>query len=329
MARKTFLALSAAVLISLTACGGDVAENKTAASGSAAPAQLTKVTAGIIPISNLTPFHVAQEKGFFKKNGLEVASTTATAGQTLLSALTGGSVQFAYSDLLSAVNAKAGGIDLRIVAGQNSAQLSGTDGMALVVKSDSPIKTVADLKGQKIALNSLGSLNEVATNTTLLKAGLKPQDVKYVEIPFSSIADTLLRGDVAAANLVEPFRTRTGDKLRVINHPFVDMHPGMSIAGWMATGQYVDKNKDVVSKFVAALAEANDYLNGDAEEKITWTAKFTKSEPELIRRLTLDRWTSEVDVAGLQKIADLSVEYQILSKQVEVKSMIHETAVKR
>jgi NitT/TauT family transport system substrate-binding protein len=326
MPRRGLVAVCAALLLLVTACGGSESTSEPAASGTTKP-ELTKVTAGIIPISNLTPFYVAQEKGFFAKQGLEVESTSATSGGTLTSALTGGSLEFAYSNMLTPVGAQLGGIDLKIIAGQNAAQMQEPDGMALVVSKDSKFQKVADLKGQKIAINTLKNANEVATDFVLRKAGIAPEDVTYVELAFPEMANALIRGDVQAANLVEPFRTLMADKLRALSYPFVEVQPGLDIAGWIASAKYVEENPEVVKKFTAALAEANDYLNKDAEEKIKWTAEFTKSEPDVIRKLTLDRWVSTVDAAGFQKFVDLAVQEKVFAKSVDVKTMLHTTAV--
>jgi NitT/TauT family transport system substrate-binding protein len=327
MAKRGFVAVSAALLVFVSACGGSDTATEPSGNSTTKPAELTKVTAGIIPISNLTPFYVAQEKGIFAKHGLQVESTSATSGGTLTSALTGGSLEFAYSNMLTPVGAQLGGIDLKIIAGQNAAQMQEPDGMALVVAKDSKFTKVADLKGQKIAINTLKNANEVATDFVLREAGVAPEDVKYVELAFPEMANALIRGDVQAANLVEPFRTLMADKLRALSYPFVEVQPGLDIAGWISSARYVEENPEVVEKFTAALAEANDYLNNDAEEKIKWTAEFTKSEPDVIRKLTLDRWVSTVDAAGFQKFVDLAVKEKVFAKSVDVKTMLHTTAV--
>jgi NitT/TauT family transport system substrate-binding protein len=306
----------------LTACGGD-AEQASEGSGKA---ELVQITAGIIPISNLTPFHVAQEMGFFEDQGLEVEATTATGGGALTSALTGGSVQFAYSNLVTPVVAAAGGVDLKIVAGQNAAQMETPDAMALVVAADSDYQKAADLKGQLIAVNALKNINEIATDAVLEQAGVSPDEVEYIEMPFPEMANALIRGDIAAANLVEPFRTLMGDQLRELSYPYLEIKPGLDIAGWISSSSYVEEHPEVVEKFTAALDEANRYLNEDPEEKIKWTAEFTQSEPELIRKITLDRWVSTIDPDGFQQLVDLAAEYGVLDKRIDVTTLLYKTA---
>jgi NitT/TauT family transport system substrate-binding protein len=324
MRHKALLAGGAAVAMLLSACGGDGDGQGDAAGGDAG---LIKITAGIIPISNLTPFHVAQEMGFFEDQGLEVETTSATGGGALTAALTGGSVQFAYSNLITPVVAAAGGVDLTIVAGQNAAQTEGEDAMALVVAADSEFQTVADLRGQLIAVNTLKNANEIATDAVLEDAGVSPDEVQYIEMPFPEMANALIRGDIAAANLVEPFRTLVGDQLRELTYPFVDVEPGLDIARWIASSSYVEENPEIVEKFTAALDEANQYLNDDPEEKVKWTAAFTESDPELIRNLTLDRWVSTIDVDSFQRFVDLGVRFGILDQEIDVTTLLYETAI--
>jgi NitT/TauT family transport system substrate-binding protein len=330
MSRKALLATGAALSLLLSACGGDSSggSGSGGAGGDAGgAAELTKITAGIIPISNLTPFHVAQEMGFFEDQGLEVETTSATGGGALTAALTGGSVQFAYSNLITPVVAAAGGVDLKIVAGQNAAQMETPDAMALVVAADSTYQKVADLKGQLIAVNTLKNANEIATNAVLEDAGVSPDEVQYMEMPFPEMANALIRGDIAAANLVEPFRTLMKDQLRELSYPFVEVEPGLDIAGWITSSSYVEENPEIVEKFTAALDEANRYLNDDLDEKVKWTAAFTESDPELIRSLTLDRWVSTIDAESFQRFVDLGVDYGILDQRVDVTTLLYETAI--
>jgi NitT/TauT family transport system substrate-binding protein len=325
MRHKALLAAGAALSMLLAACGGDDGGGGEGASGGGE--ELIQITAGIIPISNLTPFYVAQEMGFFEDQGLEVETTSATGGGALTAALTGGSVQFAYSNLITPVVAASGGVDLKIVAGQNAAQMEGEDAMALVVAADSEFQTVEDLRGQLIAVNTLKNANEIATNAVLEEAGVSPDEVQYIEMPFPEMANALIRGDIAAANLVEPFKTLVGDQLRELTYPFVDVEPGLDIAGWIASTSYVEENPEVVEKFTAALDQANQYLNDDVEERIRWTAEFTESDPELIRELTLDRWVSTIDTESFQRFVDLGVRYGILDQEIDVTTLMYETAI--
>lgn len=327
MSRKALLATGAALSLLLSACGGDSGGDGGGGGEAGGEAELVQITAGIIPISNLTPFHVAQELGYFEEQGLEVETTSATGGGALTAALTGGSVQFAYSNLITPVVAAAGGVDLKIVAGQNAAQTEGRDAMALVVAADSPYQDVADLKGQLIAVNTLKNANEIATNGVLEQAGLRPDEVQYIEMPFPEMANALIRGDIAAANLVEPFKTLMADQLRELTYPFVEVEPGLDIAGWISSASYVEENPEIVEKFTAALDKANQYLNDDVDEKVRWTAEFTESEPDLIRELTLDRWVSTIDAESFQRFVDLGVEYGILDEHIDVTSLLYETAI--
>ena len=57
-----------------------------------------------------------------------------------------------------------------------------------------------------------------------------------------------------------------------------------------------------MQRFVAALTRANALLNSDREARIKYVAEYTKSKPELVHTLTLDRWTHTVNKDDLDQL---------------------------
>ena len=91
------------------------------------------------------------------------------------------------------------GFDLKLL-GPTLDDKRGVPGQtASVVKADGPIKSVADLKGKRIGVNTINSVNWMYDRAFLRKHGLDPSQVTYVEIPFPSMIDALARGSVDAA----------------------------------------------------------------------------------------------------------------------------------
>ena len=286
------------------------------------------VRVGIIPISNLTPLYVAQKLGYFKDVGLSVATTFAGAGPALTSALIGGSLDFVYVNYVSVIQAAAQGFDLTIVAHQNSAQTSPPDAASIVVRNDGGISKPGDLINKSIAVNALSNINHIAARYYLEKNGVDVKKVRFVEVPFPNMGDALTNKQVDAAFLVEPFVTvlRKAGRIKALGYPFIDTTPGLDIAGFVASKKFVAQNPSTVSRFSAALARADAYLNGNRDELVKYTAEFTKSKPDLIRELTLDRWSSTLQERHLQLLADLSFRYGFQPRRVVAADLIYRTA---
>src|SRR6516225_3409295 len=104
----------------------------------------TKMVFGYASMSSVvTTLWVAQEKGFFAKNGIDVQTIFIPGSPTLVATLNTGDVQFGYTGGTATLGAAVGGLDIKILAAfSNYIQ---TD---VVVRPE--IKTPADLKGKRI-----------------------------------------------------------------------------------------------------------------------------------------------------------------------------------
>jgi NitT/TauT family transport system substrate-binding protein len=286
---------------------------------------------GIVPISNLTPLYVAQKLGYFRDVGLNVETTISGAGPALIGALIGGSLDLTYVNYVTVFQANTQGFPLTIVAHQNSAQESPPDAAPMMIRSDGEVTKPADLANKRIAINALNNINSLVSLHYLDKNGVAPDRLQFVEVPFPNMGDALLNRQVDAAIMVEPFVTlmmKSGAKIKPLGYPFLELAPGMDIAGFVAADKFVDANPITVERFVAALARANHYLNGNRAELVKYTAEFTKSNPDLVQQLTLDRWSQTVNEQNLQLLADTSYRYGLLKSPLTVSKIIYKTARK-
>jgi NitT/TauT family transport system substrate-binding protein len=329
------LLISGAAISLLAACGGTAAKTTDVAASSSAvpssaPAAPVKLTVGIIPISNMVPLVTAQKRGFFEEEGLTVETTAATGGVPLATALAAGKgVDIIYSNYLTAMQARVNGFPLTIIADQNRAGNQAPDSQQLIVKADGPIKSLADLRGKRIGVNALNNINALSVQVALEKGGLAPKDVTFVAVPFPSMGDAIAKGSIAAAAQVEPFATRLNGSgaTRAISYPFLEMQPGLDIAGWISTEDFVTKNAKVVEGFVRALDKANSYLRDNADERIALIAEYTKSEPDAVKKLVIDQWPGvKVDADSLQMQLDLAKKFGLFKGDLRAADMVSATA---
>jgi len=161
----------AALGILLTACGGTPA----ASPGSQAPPDKLTVAFSSISGDNLALW-IAKEAKILEKNRLDVDLQSIAGGKNTMSALLSGQLQLAHvggSEVLSAVT---GGADLVILA-------TNTPVYPYVLMVAPNIKSVNDLKGQKVGVSSPGGSADIATRTLLRREGLNPdKDVTMIPL---------------------------------------------------------------------------------------------------------------------------------------------------
>ena len=121
------------------------------------PSEISKIKIGIIPITDCAQIYVAKYTGIFGKYDLEVELVPLAGGATILQALSAGSVDIAFSNLASVVFYEKNVGKLQRLEGGTfmNAQFSEA---GLVVRADSGINNLSDLRGKTIAVNSLKTL---------------------------------------------------------------------------------------------------------------------------------------------------------------------------
>ncbi|MFJ6797356.1 ABC transporter substrate-binding protein [Streptomyces sp. NPDC091268] len=156
------------------------------------------------------PVHVAQERGLWSAEGIDVAVTSRPTGRDALNAVLGGQAQLGVVGDLPAVTAVLGGRELRIVA-----DLSRFSDWRLLTRTDRRITDFAALRGRKIGVPQ-GTNVEYALSRMLATAHLTTADVTVVNLAPNQVTSALARGDVDAGVTFPSFydaaRTTLGDR---------------------------------------------------------------------------------------------------------------------
>jgi NitT/TauT family transport system substrate-binding protein len=230
------------------------------ASGSTAyAADKPQVRIGWVYAMANAPVIVADKKGMFAANGIDAKITEFTAGPILFQALAGDQIDVGYVGFAPAANWYTRGLQTVTVAKVNTGQL------AVVVRKDSGINSLADLKGKKIASVKKGSGADAFLRGYVLKEAAKLEPDKEVEIismPSGNMGAALMTKVVDAAFMWEPFTTQylLNGETKVLLKVEDDI-PGYPWYVVLAKKEFLEKNKDAVVKLLQAHEEAVDYLN--------------------------------------------------------------------
>src|SRR5262245_58776798 len=107
-----------------------------------------------VPIAGFTPIYAADKLGFFKQEGLEVTIDRAAGGAQTVPLLVQGTLQLAVTPVVSAALANQQGFNLRLIPPSLDEKTSSPGQTAQIVLAESAIKSPADLKGKRVAVNT-------------------------------------------------------------------------------------------------------------------------------------------------------------------------------
>src|SRR5213082_1730432 len=227
-------------------------------------------------------------KGWFEERlgpDVEIQWFTYNAGPSAMEAMFAGSLDLTYVGQGPALNAhfKSNGAEMRVIAG------AANGGAALVVKSDSPIKTATDFRGKKIATPQLGNTQDISYRAWLKAQGFKVTqtggDVTVLPTNNPDQLALLQSGGVDAVWTVEPWVTRLEREAKAK----VFLEDKDIITTWLACSvKFFNAHRDLAKKIVAANKELTDWIQAHPDEAqkllITELKEETKADfaPEAV-----------------------------------------------
>lgn len=227
------------------------------------------------------PIILAQQKGFFADQGLEVEIVPPAdpADPPKLAAAGKADLAVSYQPQLHLQVAE--GMPLKRVG-----TLVATPLNCLLVRADGPVKTLADLRGRKVGF-SIAGVEEAMLAAMLRPAGLGLTDVELVNVNWS-LSPSLMSGQVDA--VIGAFRNFELNQMAIEGHPgrcFYPEEEGVPPYDELiyVAGPQADRAK--IARFLAATERATDYIVNHPEE--SWQA-FAATAPELNDDLNRRAW---------------------------------------
>ena len=238
-----------------------------------------KITIGVggKPLIYYLPLTIAERKGYFKQEGLDVEIQDFPGGAKALQALLGGSVDIvsgAYEHTISQ-QAKGNAIEALVLEGQYPGIV-----LALPTAKAASYKSPADLKGMKIGVTAPGSSTNMFVNILLAKAGLKPDDVSIIGVGAGAGAVAIMkRGEIDALSNLDPVIAQLESDGTI--KPVVDtrtpegvkqVYGGAYAAGCIyAPPEWVQKNPKTAQAVVNAMVRALRFIQHASPDEILAT----------------------------------------------------------
>jgi NitT/TauT family transport system substrate-binding protein len=279
--------------------------------------------------ANGMPFAVALYKGFFKEEGADVTGIVASqgGGTSVRNAMAG--VAYGEANPGAIAVAIQQGADIKIVS-DNVLTIAE---FAWMVKKDSPIKTIQDLKGKKIGYTNPRSTSQALAILLLRKAGYKPEDAQLVKTGgFGPMLAALDLDQIDVAAVTEPLWSKVKDKYRVLITGAEALPPLDNVVG-MATGEAIRTRGDFTRAVIRARRRAVEFMIAHPDEAGDLVAKDFNITPEVARSAVRNLTTSytqgipywgngQIHLDGMKRIIEVQKSVGAIEGDIDVSKMI-------
>lgn len=265
----------------------------------------------------------------FAKDGITVRWTFIKgAGPIINEAFGNHQVDVAYLGDLASIIGRARGLDTRVIA-----VASRGINHYLAVAKGSGITQLADLKGKRVGLFR-GTAAELSFVNALDSQGVKPADIKIINLDFAAASAALAAGQIDATWGGSNTLSLRDKGLADIPLSTRDLQGAGQLSGFvLADGAFANANPDIIKRFVKVQREAAAWASDDKNKEAFIRLLATQSGyPENILRVEWDtlpplseRLSPELDapyVAKLKKAVELAYETRLIRQPFDVDSWL-------
>ena len=279
--------------------------------------------------ANGMPFAVALAKGYFKEEGANVTGIVSSqgGGTSVRNAMAG--VAYGEANPGAIAVAIQQGADIKIVS-DNVLTIAE---FAWMVKKDSPIKTIKDLKGRKIGYTNPRSTSQALAILLLRKAGYEEKDAELVKTGgFGPMLAALDLDQIDVAAVTEPLWSKVKDKYRVLITGAEALPPLDNVVG-MATGEAIRTRGDFIRAVIRARRRAVEFMIKNPDEAGDIVAGPFGITPEVarsaVRNLTtsmtqgIPYWgTGQIHLEGMKRIIEVQRSVGAITEEIDLSKMI-------
>jgi ABC-type nitrate/sulfonate/bicarbonate transport system substrate-binding protein len=272
----------------------------------------------------IIPVNVGDKLGIFKKHGLDLKIVNFSGGSKLAQAIAAGSVDIGDGAGTEMAHVAKGAPMLAVCETAGPAPF-----LSIGVPYDSPVHSIADLKGKKIGVSTAGSLTDWLTKELARKQGWAPQDVNAVAIG-NGVANVtaafrahLVDADVSTTSL---FLTMEEQKIGRLLFPVTKFAGSMAAGTLYASKGLMDSNPDAVRAFVAGWIETVDFIRSHKAQTVKIESAVTGFPESVMSReydLTVGMFTKDCrfDEESLATLRRSFVDLKLLSEAPDMSKL--------
>jgi len=303
--------------------GGSALGGFASAAGTAAGQDIRTVNVLEVPTDGAKSVLYAQQANIFRKHGISAEIVPLGSGAAIFAAVLGGSADFGAGSTWPVYQAYARGLPLRIVAPATIYSNDAPDEF-LIVRKDAPFRMPSDLNGKVFGSDNTNDIGVMAARAWLDQHGGDGKSLHALALSSPGQLSALAAGRIDAAILKPPFLTTAMDsgQFRQLGTPFDVIGPRALTSCWVATADFIAKNPDVVSGFVAGLIEAATYTNANQAATVDMVAAFTGQDPAVLKRSIRSVTATTVTLAELQRPLDFGYKCGVIEPHIDLRGLL-------
>lgn len=318
--RAAAVALASVLSISaLAACSAGQASE-------AADGGLTPLKILVAPV-HFEPAYIADRMGFFEEQGLDVSVQPGADAQANFAQALSGGVDIVTTSWTVMATSNAEGVPVTAIA-SNGYISAESKGSGVLVRPDSGISSVADLAGKTIGVQGVRSGSDLAVLLAAEDAGIDPDSLVQVALPFPAMQAALESGQVDAVMAVDPFFSQiSAAGMENLGNMQAQFTPDVPSTVWATTDNWLAENAETAEKFAAAMEDAVEYYEDPAnlEEVRAITAEISQTDIEKVTKVLPTISVSFKRQAASDNLSALS-RLGYLTKDVTFEDMVWDRA---
>lgn len=319
------------------AAGADTSENNNTEAAEAdtgktadtsAEGKVLRVAAQSYPL--YSPINAAYELGYFDEEfdaiGASYTWTEFASGPLVNEAVAAGEGDVGFMADLPAIIARSSGQDIQIVSGVSTGERS----LAVLVRADSDINDIRDLKGKQIAY-AFGSYAQHLLSLVLDQAGLTFDDVESINLGAADSPAALDNGDVDAIVIWEQFITKLTEEgtAKVLIDGTGIKKSNMVL---YSVKDFAEANPELIEAFIRATDRGAKYIKENPEAAAAILApRYNVTEDEMIKifgNFDFSVSLSDGDIKEITNVADYAFEAGIIANPVDGSAFINTSYLK-
>ena len=277
--------------------------------GSALSAEKVKI--GYLRIVMSLPTFVAQEEGLFEKKGLDVELIPFNSGTAIIDALVAGRIDVnacgAITGYWFAAQNAPGKFKIFLTYGTPSIE---NPSFVAIVKKDSPLKGLKDLKGKKVG--TFPGATSIALARAIIRTQMDPEGVIFTELPPPNLISALAAGQIDAYFAPEPFgmiAISKGVGRHLVKEPLglLGLEKGFAGAGFGFSAQLLEENPRLAKKIKGAYDKAADLIAKDKKAFRPLLVKYLGLPESVAMNVPIQYWMKieQLDKEATQEYFDL------------------------
>jgi len=286
------------------------------------PPERRKITVAYIPVTCQLTCPVTDYISKLSQHGEVFLPRLFQGFPEIKEALISGRIQAAFIVAPMAIALKAQGVPIKVI------YLGHRYGSAVVVKKNGPVKTFGDMRGRTMAIPSRFSDERLLVFRAMMAWGIKPREIKMVEMAPPDVASALAAGAIDAFVMGEPFPSQAeiGGYGRVLFQAR-EYWPDYMSCILVVQQDLIDKRPDVVQALVDGIARSGLWLDKGKphrEQAADFVGRFYYNQKPALLRWALTKPLDRVVYEPLAPrkpdfdlVRDLMIETGVLDRKID------------